>query len=65
VPELSYKDLEIQDGTAAQRTWMHTVLDGKNQEQKDQILANLKQYCRLDTLAMIQIWRVLNGAKLL
>ncbi len=61
VPELSYKDLEIQDGTAAQRTWMHTVLDGKNQELKDQIMSDLVEYCKLDTLAMVEIWRVLHG----
>jgi len=28
VPELSYKTLGIQEGTAAQRLWMAAVLDG-------------------------------------
>lgn len=59
VPSLSYKDLEIQDGSAAQRDWMQAVLDEIRNDDKDQILANLRQYCGLDTLAMVEIWRVL------
>lgn len=59
VPELNHKNLEIQDGTAAQRTWMHTVLDEQNQDDKDQIMNNLIEYCKLDTLAMVEIWRAL------
>ena len=59
IPDLSYKDLTIQDGTAAQRTWMHTVLDEQNQDPKDQIFEDLIKYCKLDTLAMVEIWKVL------
>lgn len=62
IPDLSYKDLTIQDGTAAQRTWMHTVLDEQNQDQKDHIFEDLIKYCELDTLAMVEIWRFLRTA---
>lgn len=61
VPELSYKELNIQEGGSAQRVWMETILDGKNASQKDQILANLLVYCGLDTLAMVKIYNVLNN----
>lgn len=61
VPELSYKELTIQEGGTAQRTWMDTILDGKNPEDKDQILSNLRQYCTLDTLAMVEIYRKLSA----
>ena len=61
VPELSYKELTIQEGGTAQRTWMDTILDGKNAEDKDQILSNLRQYCTLDTLAMVEIYRKLSA----
>ena len=60
VPELSYKELNIQEGGSAQRVWMETILDGKNASQKDQILADLLVYCGLDTLAMVKIYKVLN-----
>lgn len=59
VPELSYKDLNIHGGNTAQRVWMETVLSGKNQERKDQIMEDLRKYCELDTLAMVKIWEVL------
>jgi len=61
VPELSYKALDIQEGGSAQRIWMQTVLDGKNTEQKEKILKDLLEYCKLDTLAMVEIWKVLNN----
>lgn len=61
-PELSYKALAIQEGGAAQRIWMETILDGKNPAQKDQILADLIKYCGLDTLAMVEIHKKLTEA---
>ena len=58
-PELSYKDLGIQEGGSAQRLWMEAVLDNKRANQKEQILADLIEYCKLDTLAMVEIYRKL------
>lgn len=59
VPELSYKALGIQDGNSAQRLWMEAVLDGKLGEEKEQILQDLIEYCKLDTLAMVEIHKKL------
>jgi hypothetical protein len=61
VSELSYKDLAIQEGASAQRLWMETVFDGKHEEEKAQIMTDLIAYCKLDTLAMVQLYRVLNA----
>lgn len=58
-PELSYKDLGIQEGGSAQRFWMEAVLDDKRADQKEQILADLIEYCKLDSLAMVEIYRKL------
>jgi hypothetical protein len=58
-PELSYKSLGIQEGGSAQRLWMEAVLDEKRADQKEQILSDLTEYCKLDTLAMVEIYRVL------
>lgn len=61
VSELSYKELNIQEGASAQRLWMETILDGKNAETKNQIMTDLIEYCKLDTLAMVQLFKVLQA----
>ena len=58
-PELSYKGLGIQEGGSAQRLWMEAVLDSKRSDQKDQIISDLVDYCKLDTLAMVEIYKKL------
>lgn len=58
-PELSYKGLGIQEGGSAQRFWMEAILDESHLDQKEQILADLIEYCKLDTLAMVEIFKVL------
>ena len=59
-PELSYKELGIQDGNSAQRLWMEAILDETRADQKEQILADLTEYCKMDTWAMVRIWQELN-----
>jgi len=54
-PELSYKELNVGEGLLARRTWTQTVLEGKNQADKDQIMQDLSKYCTLDTFAMMRI----------
>ncbi len=61
VPDLSYKVLNIQEGGTAQRLWMEAVLDEKRAGEKDQILDDLFEYCKLDTLAMVEIFNVLKN----
>ena len=56
VPELSYKLLDISDGGTAQRLWMEAVLNGDKQADKDKIFSSLIEYCKLDTLAMVEIY---------
>ena len=58
VPSLTYKELDIQDGGSAQALWMQAVLDGVR-EDKDKVLDDLLKYCKLDTLAMVEIYNVL------
>jgi len=59
IPELSYKNLDIHAGGAAQRLWMDAVLYGKRDAEKDKILNDLIKYCGLDTLAMVKIYEFL------
>lgn len=58
-PHLSYKELGIQEGGSAQRLWMEAILDGKRDDEKDKILDDLVEYCKLDTLAMVEIYNCL------
>lgn len=58
-PHLSYKELGIQEGGSAQRLWMEAILDEKRADQKEMILSDLIEYCKLDTLAMVEIFKYL------
>ena len=59
VSELSYEKLEIKEGNTAQRLWMETIFDNKNTEKKEKIMKDLLDYCRIDTLAMVQLFKFL------
>ncbi len=55
-PELSYEDLEIQDGTMALYGY-EKFLQEKDKEKKEQIKKDLLEYCKLDTYAMVGIYK--------
>jgi len=61
IPELSYKDLEIQDGLTTGRIWSEIVIDKKNTSNKDKMFKEMKKYNTLDTLAMVKIYNLLNS----
>lgn len=58
-PHLSYKTLGIQEGASAQRLWTQSVIDGKDHIDKEVLFADLIEYCKLDTLAMVEAYNVL------
>jgi hypothetical protein len=60
-PELSYKSLNVQEGQSASRIWTETFLSDKNEADKPQILSDLREYCEMDTYAMVKIYQVLTG----
>jgi hypothetical protein len=62
VPALSYKALDVQNGTQAQVVWAAMIAEGDTAV-KAQLIDQLRAYCRLDTLAMVEIHRVLSGVK--
>jgi len=59
VPELSYKELEIQEGGAAADTWNRIVSGEYSKEEAESKIQALRKYCHLDTLAMVEIWKVI------
>lgn len=58
VPELSYKLLKVQSGEQAQVVWEQMILTADTAV-KNQLAAQLRAYCHLDTLAMVEIHRAL------
>jgi hypothetical protein len=59
VPELSYKTLEIKEGGTASQKWNEINHGNLNQAEKDKIIKDLKIYCGLDTMAMVEIFNKL------
>lgn len=60
LPELSYKNLNIQDGTMAMTEWERMVSSDISKEEKKEIRSNLLKYCELDTFAMVEIFKLIN-----
>ena len=59
VPHLTYKALGIQKGDQAVERWEKMIDPETPQEEKDQIAKDLLEYCKLDTFAMVEIYRFL------
>ena len=55
VPELSYKDLNIQDGGAASSTYKRIIWDNIHNQEQESTFKDLLAYCKLDTWAMVAI----------
>lgn len=58
VPKLSYKELVISQGDEASAIWSEMIYMEEGEE-KEKIIHALKEYCKLDTLAMVEIHQVL------
>jgi hypothetical protein len=56
VPDLSYKDLDVQTGGAAQVAW-EQLLAEEDQSKRLELETDLKDYFRLDTLAMEHLYQ--------
>ena len=55
VPELSYEQLAIADGSQAGLAYEKLVHGGLALKEKEKVRANLLEYCRLDTMAMVKL----------
>ncbi len=58
VPWLSYEALDIQEGGDAPAVW-NMMLSTTNETEKQKWNQRLRAYCKLDTLAMVEIHKVL------
>lgn len=58
VPKLSYNHLGVQEGADAPAAW-NLMLNANSESEKHKWIEELRKYCEMDTLAMIEIHRVL------
>ena len=58
VPSLRYENLDVQEGTEAQAVW-NLMLNTTNEENKSDMIKDLKAYCKMDTLATLEIHKIL------
>lgn len=59
VPDLKYTDLGISEGLTASISWYRAAKWDLADDERERIFADLEKYCELDTLAMVEIYRVL------
>nr|WP_293295822.1 DUF2779 domain-containing protein [Allomuricauda sp.] len=60
-PNLKYDTLSVQDGTMAMDVWGRMVFGNPTQEQINRTRKELLAYCKLDTLAMVEIYQYLKA----
>lgn len=61
-PDLRYESLDgVKNGLQAQAAYLEAIYPRTSLERRDQIHDELIAYCKLDTLAMIAITRVLSS----
>jgi hypothetical protein len=58
VPELNYDTLTISKGDMAMVAWWE-MIQKTNEEEKQETIKALLEYCKLDTYAMVKIWEKL------
>ncbi len=57
-PRLTYDGLDVQDGTDAMEVWEKMIL---NPDTAEEHATNLLAYCKMDTLAMVEIYKFLKA----
>ena len=55
VPEMSYNDLDVQEGAAAQVAYTEMIDVETSPERKAELRRQLLEYCKQDTLAMVRL----------
>ena len=62
LPAMSYAELEVGDGNAAQLAWLDIVDPNTTAERRQTLQEALLEYCERDTLAMVELLRHLKGS---
>jgi len=54
IPKLQYDELAVQEGTEAQVVW-DQMIKTEDETEKEKMIEGLREYCKMDTLAMVEI----------
>lgn len=57
----TYKGMEIEEGGQAMREFQRVIFGGAGDDEKNRVLDALREYCRQDTQAMVDILEALEG----
>jgi hypothetical protein len=60
-PQLSYSPLAIHDGATASLVWKKLISGQLSDVECAKLLAQLREYCALDSYGMYAIWQALMG----
>jgi hypothetical protein len=63
MPDMSYSELVVGDGNAAQLAWLEAVAPGTPAERRRDLDRALRVYCERDTLAMVMLLRRLQAIR--
>jgi hypothetical protein len=63
VPEMTYDDMDVADGTNAGLAWESLLRGGLDQVERDKIKKALLEYCGQDTLALVRLLETLKSAQ--
>jgi hypothetical protein len=62
VPDLSYKGMEVSEGSKAGLAWERMIRGKVGLNERKSLRVALLAYCKLDTLAMARLLEVLSAA---
>lgn len=57
-PELSYQELDINEGEQASAAWWSIMFGQLDDIEKSRLSDSLRRYCEMDTLAMVELFKV-------
>ncbi len=60
IPELGYEELDVREGNQAQAVW-NIMIRTEDAREKERMIEALRAYCKTDTLAMVEIHRLLRS----
>ncbi|MBE6460629.1 MAG: DUF2779 domain-containing protein [Alphaproteobacteria bacterium] len=61
IPEMSYENLGIHNGTEASDQFMDFMVGKQTPAQTEEMMKNLHEYCGQDTIAMVRLLEVVQG----
>ena len=65
-PELAYENLEgVKEGGAAMAAYLEAISPAADDARKEEVRKQLLEYCALDTLGLVRLWRVFSGRQML